>query len=187
MRVLVAEDDPIVAAGLAERLRAIGHEPVGPVGDGEQAIATAQAEEPDVYLFDIGLPMLDGIEAARRLAEAGLRRPTVVVTGAGSREAVERTVAAGADAYLAKPVDTEELDAAILIAALRHTQLAAARQELEDRKVVERAKGLLMNALRVSEEDAFRRLQRTARERNLRLIDVAHRIVEQRSLLESAV
>jgi AmiR/NasT family two-component response regulator len=125
MRVLIAEDDPVIALALAERVRTLGHEPIGPAGDGEEAVALAREEAPDVYLFDIELPRLDGLEA--------------------------------------------EVD--------------RAQQALVDRKLVERAKGLLMSALGLSEQDAFRRLQLTARERNLRLVDVAARIVEQQSLL----
>jgi len=190
MRVLVAEDDPVIALGLAERLRDLGHEPVGPVGDGEDAIALALADPPDLYLFDVGLPKLDGLAAATWLAEAGLRRPVVVVTGNDDAELIDRSVASGAGAYLTKPIDTRELEAAIRLAAARHDELRAlendaaqARQELADRKLVERAKGLLMSALRLSEADAFRRLQLTARERNLRLADVARRIVEEERLL----
>jgi AmiR/NasT family two-component response regulator len=125
MRVLIAEDDPVIALALAERVRTLGHEPIGPAGDGEEAVALAREEAPDVYLFDIELPSLDGLEA--------------------------------------------EVD--------------RAQQALVDRKLVERAKGLLISALGLSEQDAFRRLQLTARERNLRLVDVAARIVEQQSLL----
>jgi response regulator NasT len=94
-------------------------------------------------------------------------------------------------AYLTKPVDSRELHAAIDLAAARHAEFQAlesevdrAQQALEDRKVVERAKGLLMTGLGLSEQDAFRRLQLAARERNMRLADVARRIVEQKSLLE---
>ena len=103
----------------------------------------------------------------------------------------ERSIASGVGAYLTKPIDTRELEAAIKLAAARHAECEAleaevskAQQALEDRKLVERAKGLLMSALKLSEQDAFRRLQMTARERNLRLADVARRIVEQQSLLE---
>jgi two-component system, response regulator PdtaR len=73
MRVLIAEDDPVIALALAERVRTLGHEPIGPAGDGEEAVALAREEAPDVYLFDIELPSLDGLEAASRLAREGLR------------------------------------------------------------------------------------------------------------------
>ena len=191
MRVLIAEDDPLIALGLVERLRSLGHEPIGPAADGAEAVELARASLPDLYLFDIEMPNIDGLEAATQLAEAGLRRPVVVVTGVDDPSLIERSIASGVSAYLTKPVDSRELDAAIGLAAARHAEFQAleaevdrAQQALEDRKLVERAKGLLMNALNLSEPDAFRRLQLTARERNLRLADVAARIVEQQSLLE---
>jgi two-component system, response regulator PdtaR len=192
MKVLIAEDDPVIALALAERVRSLGHEPLGPVGDGEEAVAAAKESRPDLYLFDVDMPARDGLSAATRLAGEGLRRPVVVVTGVDDPTLVERSIGSGVGAYLTKPVDTRELEAALELAAARHAELEAleaevsrARQALEDRKLVERAKGLLMAALQLSEQDAFRRLQQTARERNLRLAEVAGRIVEQRSLLES--
>jgi response regulator NasT len=191
MRVLVAEDDPVIALGLFERLQTLGHEPLGPANDGEQAVALAQEALPDVYLFDIEMPNLDGLGAAARLTDEGLRRPVVVITGVDDPALVERSIASGVSAYLTKPIDARELEAAIELAAARQAEFEAleaevdkAQQALEDRKLVERAKGLLMSALQLSEQDAFRRLQLTARERNLRLAEVARRIVEQRSLLE---
>ena len=191
MKVLIAEDDPVVALGLTERVRSLGHDPIGPVGDGEQAVAEAKASLPDLYLFDIEMPALDGLAAAVQLAGEGLRRPVVIVTGVDDPSLVERSIASGVSAYLTKPIDTRELEAAIKLAAARHAEFEAleaevskAQQALEDRKIVERAKGLLMSALQLSEQDAFRRLQKTARERNLRLAEVAHRILEQQSLLE---
>jgi AmiR/NasT family two-component response regulator len=191
MRVLVAEDDPVIALGLAERLRTLGHEPIGPANDGEQAVAMAKQSLPDLYLFDIEMPNVDGLAAAGRLADEGLRRPTVVITGVDDPSLVERSIASGVSAYLTKPIDARDLEAAIKLALLRQAEFEAleaevrrAQQALEDRKLVERAKGLLMSALQLSEQDAFRRLQKTARERNLRLAEVARRIVEQQSLLE---
>ena len=192
MRILIAEDDPVIALALAERVRSLGHEPLGPVGDGTQAVAEATATRPDLYLFDIEMPELDGLEAAAELTARGLGRPVVVITGIDDRGLIERSVATGAGAYLTKPVDTRELEAAISLAAARHAELEElqaevvdTKQALEERKVIERAKGLLMKALGIAEPDAFRRLQLAARERNLRLIDVARAIVEQQDILES--
>jgi AmiR/NasT family two-component response regulator len=191
MRILIAEDDPVIALGLAERVRLLGHEAIGPAADGAEAVELARADTPDLYLFDIEMPNLDGLDAAQQLAAEGLRRPVVVVTGVEDESLVERSIANGVGAYLTKPVDTRELQAALGLSTARHlefqqleAQVDRAQQALEDRKVVERAKGLLMSALDLSEQDAFRRLQLTARERNLRLADVAARIVEQQSLLE---
>jgi two-component system, response regulator PdtaR len=192
MRILIAEDDPVIALALAERVRSLGHEPLGPVGDGAQAVAEATATRPDLYLFDIEMPELDGLEAAAELTVRGLGRPVVVITGIDDRGLIERSVSTGAGAYLTKPVDTRELEAAISLAAARHAELEElqaevvdTKQALEERKVIERAKGLLMKALGIAEPDAFRRLQLAARERNLRLVDVARAIVEQQDILES--
>jgi two-component system, response regulator PdtaR len=192
MRILIAEDDPVIALALAERVRSLGHEPLGPVGDGAQAVAEATATRPDLYLFDIEMPELDGLEAAAELTARGLCRPVVVITGIDDRGLIERSVSTGAGAYLTKPVDTRELEAAISLAAARHAELEElqaevvdTKQALEERKVIERAKGLLMKALGIAEPDAFRRLQLAARERNLRLVDVARAIVEQQDILES--
>ena len=192
MRILIAEDDPVIALALTERVRSLGHEPLGPVGDGAQAVAEATATRPDLYLFDIEMPELDGLEAAAELTARGLGRPVVVITGIDDRGLIERSVATGAGAYLTKPVDTRELEAAISLAAARHAELEElqaevvdTKQALEERKVIERAKGLLMKALGIAEPDAFRRLQLAARERNLRLVDVARAIVEQQDILES--
>jgi AmiR/NasT family two-component response regulator len=193
VRVLIAEDDPLIGLALAERLRSLGHEPIGPAADGAQAVELARTTAPDVYLFDIEMPNVDGLEAAARLAAEGLRRPVVVVTGVEDPSLIERSIASGVSAYLTKPVDSRALAAAIELAAVRHAEFEEleaevdrAQQALEDRKVVERAKGLLMAALDLTEPEAFRRLQLTARERNLRLAEVATRIVEQQSLLEPA-
>ena len=192
MRILIAEDDPVIALALTERARSLGHEPLGPVGDGAQAVAEATATRPDLYLFDIEMPELDGLEAAAELTARGLGRPVVVITGIDDRGLIERSVSTGAGAYLTKPVDTRELEAAISLAAARHAELEElqaevvdTKQALEERKVIERAKGLLMKALALPEPDAFRRLQLAARERNLRLVDVARAIVEQQDILES--
>jgi response regulator NasT len=194
MRILIAEDDPVIGLGLAQRLRALGHEPVGPEPDGQRALEQARATWPDLYLFDIDMPRLDGIEVAQRLAAEGLRRPVVVVTGVEDPGLVDRSIAAGIAAYLTKPINERELDAAIRLAAARHAELEAleaevgrAQQVLEDRKVVERAKGLLVEALGVTEPEAFRRIQRAARDRNLRSVEVARKILEQQDLLRRAL
>ncbi len=191
MRILIAEDDPIIGLALTERVRALGHEPIGPVSDGAQAIATAEATLPDLYLFDIEMPVLDGLEAASELTVRGLRRPVVVVTGVEDPELIERAIGSGVGAFLTKPIVGRELEAAILLAATRHRELEAleaevgrAQEALENRKLVERAKGLLMTSLGLPEPEAFRRMQLAARRRNLRLVEIASQIIEQQSVLE---
>ncbi|MGH2945523.1 MAG: ANTAR domain-containing response regulator [Solirubrobacteraceae bacterium] len=190
MRVLIAEDNAIIAMGLATRLRALGHEPLGPAPDGRDAVELARAEQPDLYLFDIDMPRLDGLAAAELLTRQGLRRPVVAITGVDDPTLVDRAIASGVSAYLTKPIDDRELDAAIRLAAHRQrelealeTEAAQARQALDDRKLVEHAKGILIDALALSEPEAFHRIQRTARQRNMRLADVARQIIDQRELL----
>ncbi len=190
MRILIAEDEPIIALGLVERLRRLGHEPLPPARDGREAIHAARAHEPDLYLFDVDMPHVDGLRAAELLAAEGLRRPVVILTGVEDPHLVDRSVASGVAAYLTKPIDDRQLDAAIRLAAARHAELVAledevdrARRSLADRKLVERAKGLLMEALDLSEPEAFARLQRAARNRNVALSVVAAEVIEQRDLL----
>lgn len=190
MRILIAEDEPIIALALVERLRHLGHEPVGPARDGVEAARIAHAELPDLYLFDVDMPRLDGLAAAQRLAAEGLRRPVVVITGVEDPAIVDRSIASGVAAYLTKPIDDRELDAAIRLAAARHAELVSlehevqrAQRSLADRKLVERAKGLLMEGLGLSEPEAFARLQRAARNRNLSLPAVARQVIAQRDLL----
>jgi AmiR/NasT family two-component response regulator len=191
MRILVAEDDPVIGLGLVERLAQLGHEAVGPVSDGVEAVQRAHREQLDLYLFDINMPRLDGLAAAERLAADGLRRPIVVITGVDDPGLVDRSIATGVSAYLTKPIDDRELDAAIRLAASRHGELLAlesevsrAHQALEDRKMVERAKALLMQSLGLSEPEAFKRIQQSARNRNLRLAEVARSLLEQQDIIQ---
>jgi len=98
LKVLIAEDDPLIALGLAERVRSLGHEALGPAADGAEAIELARADTPDLYLFDIEMPNLDGLRAAQQLAAEGLRRPVVVITGVQDETLVERAIASGVGA-----------------------------------------------------------------------------------------
>lgn len=192
MRILVAEDDPILALGIARRLEQLGHAVIGPFARGEEVREAARSEAPELLLVDIDLDGADGLEVSAELLAGGLDVPVVVLTGLDAPGLVERSIASGAEAFLTKPVDDRQLDAAIRVAAARHRERVAlrgavtdARQALEDRKVVDQAKGLLIRALGIDEPTAFARLQRTARDRNLRVVDVAHSIVAQRALLEA--
>jgi AmiR/NasT family two-component response regulator len=190
MRILIAEDDPVIGLGLAKRVAALGHEPLGPACDGEEAVVLARAEHPDLYLFDVDMPLLDGLSAARTLAAEGLRRPVVVITGVREPDLIDRCVADGVSAYLSKPIDDRQLDASIRLAATRHAEIEAleaevskAQRALVDRKVVERAKAVLIETMSLTEPEAFRRLQRAARDRNASVADVARDILEREDLL----
>jgi response regulator NasT len=191
MRILIAEDDPVIGLALGQRLAALGHEPIGPASDGAQAIALAKAQRPDLYLFDIDMPVTDGLAAAAELTAQGLRRPVVVITGVDDPELIERSIATGVSAYLAKPINERELDAAIRLATVRHQEYRAleaevsqARQALIDRKLVERAKAVLIEGLGIPEPEAFRRIQHATRSRNLKLADVARQVLENAALMQ---
>jgi AmiR/NasT family two-component response regulator len=168
LRVLVAEDETLIRLDLKGLLEAAGFDVCAEARDGEEAVALARETEPDVVLLDVKMPRLDGIEAARRiLAERPI--PIVMLTAYGHDELVARAVEAGVFAYLVKPFRESDLLPAIQTAKARYAELEALREEAESlaealatRKVVERAKGLLMEQEGLSERDAFTRLQRVS-------------------------
>jgi two-component system, response regulator PdtaR len=168
VRILVAEDETIIRLDLKETLERAGFEVCGEARDGEEAVELARDEKPDLAVLDVKMPRLDGIEAARRiLAERPI--PIVMLTAYGHDELVARAVEAGVFAYLVKPFRESDLLPAIQTAKARYAELEALREEAESlaealatRKVVERAKGLLMEQEGLSEQDAFTRLQRVS-------------------------
>jgi AmiR/NasT family two-component response regulator len=168
VRILVAEDETIIRLDLKETLERAGFEVCGEARDGEEAVELAREEKPDLAVLDVKMPRLDGIEAARRiLAERPI--PIVMLTAYGHDELVARAVEVGVFAYLVKPFRESDLLPAIQTAKARYAELEALREEAESlaealatRKVVERAKGLLMEQEDLSEQDAFTRLQRVS-------------------------
>jgi AmiR/NasT family two-component response regulator len=168
VRILVAEDETIIRLDLKETLERAGFEVCGEARDGEEAVELAREEKPDLAVLDVKMPRLDGIEAARRiLSERPI--PIVMLTAYGHDELVARAVEVGVFAYLVKPFRESDLLPAIQTAKARYAELEALREEAESlaealatRKVVERAKGLLMEQEGLSEQDAFTRLQRVS-------------------------
>ncbi|HSE82793.1 MAG TPA: response regulator [Gaiellaceae bacterium] len=168
MRILIAEDETIIRLDLREILERAGFEVCAEARDGEEAVELALGEQPDLAILDVKMPGLDGIEAARRiLAERPI--PIVILTAYGQDELVSRAVEAGVFGYLVKPFRETDLLPAIQAARARHAELQELREEAESlaealatRKVVERAKGLLMAREGLSEEDAFARLRRAS-------------------------
>jgi len=168
VRILIGEDETIIRLDLKEILERAGFEVCAEARDGEEAVELARAEEPDLAVLDVKMPRLDGIEAARRiLAERPI--PIVMLTAYGQDELVARAVEAGVFGYLVKPFRETDLLPAIQAAKARHAELEALRGEAESladalatRKLVERAKGLLMKQEGLSEQDAFTRLQRAS-------------------------
>jgi response regulator NasT len=168
VRILIAEDETIIRLDLREILERAGFEVCAEARDGEEAVELALSEQPDLAILDVKMPRVDGIEAARRiLGERPI--PIVILTAYGQDELVSRAVEAGVFGYLVKPFRETDLLPAIHAARARHAELQELREEAESlaealatRKLVERAKGLLMAREGLSEEDAFARLRRAS-------------------------
>lgn len=189
LAVLVVEDEGLVAAGLKGQLEGIGHRVVGVAKDGQEAVGLASKLHPDLIIMDIRIPRLDGIEAARAiLGEVAV--PIVFLTAYPEEDFVQRAGEAGAMAYLLKPVNESTLRSTIEVALARFRELDTLRREvsdlkeaLETRKVVEKAKGVLMNRLQLSEAEAFRRMQHKSRTTRTSLKVVAGTILKADELL----
>lgn len=182
-RVLIAEDEALIRLDLAEMLVEEGYEVVGEAGDGETAVRLAEELRPDLVILDIKMPIMDGLAAAEKIAEAQIA-PVVILTAFSQRDLVERAKAVGAMAYLVKPFQKSDLVPAIEIAVSRFDQVSALAKEvaglterLETRKAVERAKGLLMTTYGMTEPQAFKWIQRTAMDNRIGMREVAERII----------
>lgn len=184
-RVVIAEDEALIRLDLAEMLADAGFEVVGQAGDGVQAVTMATELRPDLVILDVKMPRKDGIDAAAEIVDAQIA-PVVILTAFSQRELVERARDAGAMAYLVKPFSQADLLPAIELAVARFSELAALRAEIVDvthrlqvRKVLDRAKGLLMAKQQMSEQEAFRWIQRTAMDRRASMEEVALAVVER--------
>src|SRR3954464_2758020 len=178
VRILVAEDETIIRLDLRDLLERAGHEVVAEARDGEEAVSLAREHEPELAVLDVKMPKRDGIEAARRILEHNAI-PIVMLTAYGQDELVSRAVEAGVFGYLVKPFREQDLLPAIHAARARHEELQALRAEAESltealaaRKVIERAKGLLMAKESLTEQEAFERLRKAsqASQRPLKVI-----------------
>src|SRR5215217_6681345 len=177
-RVLIAEDEALIRLDLAEMLGEEGYEVVGEAGDGETAVRLAEELKPDLCIFDIKMPIMDGLAAAEKVAGARIA-PVIILTAFSQRDLVERARAAGAMAYLVKPFQKSDLVPAIEIALSRHAEVAGLTDRLETRKAVERAKGALMTQYGMTEPQAFKWIQRTAMDHRMTMREVAERIIEE--------
>jgi len=182
-RVLVAEDEAIIRLDLAEMLKEAGYDVVGQAGDGEQAVAMAIELKPDIVIMDVKMPVMDGITAAEQIGKERIC-PVVMLTAFSQTELVERARDAGVMAYVVKPFTASDVTPAIDIALSRWSELKALEAEvadlgdrLETRKAVDRAKGVLMTKLKISEADAFRWIQKTAMDRRMGMREVAEAVV----------
>ncbi len=189
VRILVAEDEAIIRLDLVEMLTEAGYVVVAQATNGVEAISLAREHKPDLAILDVKMPELDGISAAERIIEIA---PVLMLTAFSQKDLVERARDAGAMAYVVKPFSISDLVPAIEIAVSRHRQLVALQQEvgdlherLETRKVIDRAKGILMATLKLSEPDAFSWIQRTAMDRRMSMKDVAQAVISPDAVPDS--
>jgi AmiR/NasT family two-component response regulator len=183
-RVLLAEDEALIRLDLKEMLEEEGYEVVGEAGDGETAVNMARNLRPDLVVMDIKMPGMDGLQAAELITEQRLA-PVLVLTAFSQKDLVDRAAQAGAMGYLVKPFQKTDVVPAIELAVARHQEREALEEEvtgleerLETRKLVDRAKGILMDRFGMREADAFRFLQKAAMDGRLRMNEVARRVVE---------
>jgi response regulator NasT len=189
VRILVAEDEAIIRLDLVEMLTEAGYVVVAQATNGIEAVALAQEYKPDLAILDVKMPELDGISAAEKIIEIA---PVLMLTAFSQKDLVERARDAGAMAYVVKPFSISALVPAIVIAVRRHRDLVALQQEvgdlherLETRKVIDRAKGILMSTLKLSEPDAFSWIQRTAMDRRMSMKDVALAVISPDAVPDS--
>jgi response regulator NasT len=183
-RVVIAEDEAIIRLDLKEILEEEGYEVVGETGRGDEAVDLVREHEPDLAILDIRMPGLDGLSAAREIA--GQRRSAVLIlTAYSQRNLIEEARDAGALAYLVKPFQRSELIPAIEVALGRfremkalETEVKGLEEQLETRKVVDRAKGMLMDKHKLSENDAFSFIQKSAMQQRTPMKAIAQKIID---------
>jgi AmiR/NasT family two-component response regulator len=182
-RVLIAEDEALIRLDLREMLQEEGYEVVGEAADGEQAVTLATELIPDLVICDVKMPKMDGITAAAQIASKRIA-PVVILTAFSQRDLIERARDAGAMAYLVKPFQKRDLFPAIEMATSRFAEIRALesevtnlRERLEARKLIERAKGVLMSEHRMSEPEAFRWIQRAAMDNRTSMRAVAELVL----------
>lgn len=187
LRIVVAEDEALIRLDLVEMLTEAGYEVVGQAADGQEAIDLAIEHRPDLVVMDVKMPRLDGLSAAERIGAERLA-PVLMLTAFSQRDLVDRARDAGVMGYVVKPFSALDLPPAIDIAVARWTQFTSLEAEiadlgerLETRKLVDRAKGVLMTKLEISEPEAFRWLQKTAMDRRLGMREVASAVIESMS------
>jgi two-component system, response regulator PdtaR len=187
-RILVAEDETLIRMDLVEMLQEAGYEVVGAASDGSEAVSLAESLKPDLSILDVKMPVLDGISAAEKIIAIS---PVLMLTAFSQKDLVERARDAGAMAYVVKPFTINDLVPAIEISISRHKQMKSLEAEvadlhdrLETRKVIDRAKGILMKALNLSEPEAFSWIQRAAMDRRITMKEVSEAVINPSATLD---
>ncbi len=189
LRILIAEDDPLVAVTLQDQLRELDHDVVAVASDGEEAITLTRETQPDIALLDINMPNRDGISAADAIhQELGI--PIVMLTAYSDRSLVLRAADVGVLTYLLKPVALNELAAALKLAMARHREQAHLQDEvakledqLAERELIDQAKTILIKRLQLSENEAYARMRQHAREKRIKMAQVAQTIITAEEFL----
>ena len=192
LRILVAEDESVTALGMEQDLRSLGHSVIGVAPDGATAVSMARTLSPDLVILDVKMPHLGGLEAAERI-HAERPVPIIIATAFSDAETIERAAGAPVFHYLIKPVSAGQLAAAIAIAQARHqewlterSESAELRRKLEERKIIERAKGILMEREGISESAAYKILQRTSQSRNMSMAELSRSLLAAEDLMRTA-
>lgn len=187
-RIIVAEDEAIIRMDLVEMLTEAGYVVVGEAGNGQEAISLAKEFKPDLAILDVKMPVLDGISAAEEIIHIA---PVLMLTAFSQKELVERARDAGVMAYVVKPFSIDDLVPAMEIAMSRHKQMVSLANEvadlhdrLETRKLIDRAKGILMAALNLTEPQAFSWIQRAAMDRRMSMKEVAMAVISPTAVPE---
>ena len=165
LRIVIADDEPIILLDLRQMLEELGMSVVGEASDGAQAVEKARTLKPDLAILDVKMPTMDGIEAARILHEERLA-PVILLTAYSDRELIQRAKQAGVYGYIVKPFKQADLTPAIEVALARYQEARELEQQVDDlketletRKIIERAKGILMDTYGLREQEAYRRIQ----------------------------
>ena len=183
IRVVIADDESIIRMDLKTLLEDMGHTVVGEAADGQKALELARSLKPDVVIMDIKMPVMDGLDAAKIVADEKIA-PVVLLTAYSQKDLIERAKEAGVYAYLVKPFQESDLLPAIEIAISRYleqqdleTTLGDLEQKLETRKIVDRAKGILMDKYKLSEAEAFRRIQQQSMNQRRSMKEIAEALI----------
>lgn len=184
LKIVIADDESIIRMDLREILEEAGHTVVAEGINGQQVLELVRKHKPDLAILDVKMPEMDGITAARLIYEENLA-PVVLLTAFSQPEFVEKASEAGVHAYLVKPVQENNLFPAIEVALSRYhdmlnleDELFKVKNTLESRKVLDRAKGLLMDAYNISEQEAFRKIQKYSMAKRKSIKEVAEMIIE---------
>lgn len=189
LKCIIAEDEQLTRAIIRARLEKLGHQVLAEAENGVQAIELVRLHRPDIIIMDIKMPEMDGLEAARNIVS---QFPCAILflSSFNEEELVEQAGDAGALAYLTKPFRKEDLGPAVLIAVQRFKQIHAQTKEIdqlketiETRKLIERAKGILMDRHNMSEEEAFKRIHYQARNQNKKMREIAQSIITASDLI----